>query len=141
MNTQKTLKTKIRGWFPQEVIIPKVSAGDVEPLENLRKVRYSVKLVILGLLLITSAIPTVVFLFLKNNSLLYLNSLLMGSAFVNVNTQMGFLEIVSKTLTLIPLRISFLELSVYIASAVVFCLSLILMVKILYKIKIKHQPL
>jgi hypothetical protein len=110
-------------------------------LENLRKVRYSVKLAILGLLLITSAIPTVVFLFLKNNSLLYLNSLLMGSAFVNVNTQMGFLEIVSKTLTLIPLRISFLELSVYIASAVVFCLSLILMVKILYKIKIKHQPL
>jgi amino acid transporter len=54
---------------------------------------------------------------------------------------MGFLEIVSKTLTLVPLKITFLELTIYIASVVVFCLSLMLIAKTFYKAKIKREVL
>jgi hypothetical protein len=138
MNVKKTLESQIRGWFPQEVIVPKVSATDVAPLKNLRKVRYRAKLAILSLLLITSAIPNLIFLFFTNDSQSYIFWLLMGDSYITVNTQIGFLEIVSKTLTLTPLKITFLELSVYIVSAVVFCLSLILIAKILYKTKIER---
>jgi hypothetical protein len=138
MNVKKSLESKIRGWLPQEVIIPKVSAINIEPLEDVRKVRYKVKLAILSLLLVTSAIPFAIFLFHTSYSQFYLKSLLVGTAFVNINIQMGFLEIVSKTITLIPLKITFLELSVYITSAAIFFLSLILIAKILYKTKIKR---
>jgi hypothetical protein len=138
MNLKKTLESQIRGWFPKEGIVSKVSATDVVPLKNLRKMRYRAKLAILSLLLITSAIPNLIFLFFTNNFQSYIFWLLMGDSYITVNTQIGFLEIVSKTLTLIPLKITFLELSVYIASAAIFCLGLILIAKILYKTKIKR---
>ena len=141
MTVKKSLESKIRGWLPQEVIIPKVSARDVAPLGKLKKLRYRTNLAILSLLLVSSAIPILRFLFLTRYSQLYLDSLLKGSAFITVNLQMGFLEIVSKTLTLVPLKITFLALTIYIASVVVFCLSLILMARTLYKAKTKREVL
>jgi hypothetical protein len=98
-----------------------------------------IKLAILSALLLVSAIPIVTFLFFTNYSQFYLNGLINGSAYININAQKGFLEIVSKTITLIPLRLSFLEASTYIISIVVFCLSLVLVARSIYKIKVKHQ--
>jgi hypothetical protein len=137
MTIKKSLENRIRGWFPQEVIIPKVSA--VEPLNNFSKARYRAKLTVLSLLLVTSTIPILIFLFFTNYSQRYIYGLLMGESYIVLNAQMGFLEIVSKSVTLIPLKITFLELTIYITSAVVFCLSLTFIAKILYKRKIRRQ--
>ena len=100
-----------------------------------------VKLAILGILLIVSAIPITIFLFFTNDSQFYLNGLINGSAYININAQKGFLEIVSKTVLLIPLTLSFFEVGIYVMSIVVFCSSLILMARSLYKTRVKSQPL
>ena len=98
-----------------------------------------IKLAILSVLLLVSAIPIVAFLFFTNHSQIFLNELLNGNAYISINAQKGYLEIVSKIITLVPLRLSFLEASTYIISIVVFCLSLVLAARSIYKIKVKHS--
>jgi hypothetical protein len=99
-----------------------------------------VRLALLALMLAITAVPIAKLLFFTNNSQLYINSLLRGSAFISINTKMSFLEIVSKTLTIVPLRITFFELGVYLTSVVVFCLSLILTARVFYNAKTKSCP-
>ena len=96
-----------------------------------------IKLTILVLLLVITAIPIIKFIFFTQNSQLYIDSLIKGSAFISINTQKGFLEIVSKILTLPPLRITFPELSMYITSVFVFFLTLIIVAKMLFNLKTK----
>jgi hypothetical protein len=99
------------------------------------------KLAIMSILLIMSLMPIAMFFAFENYSKFYISALLNGSAGINIDLQKGWLVIYSKTLTLAPLRINFLEVILLLASIGVFCASLVFVAKTLYNTAIKHKPL
>jgi hypothetical protein len=100
------------------------------------------KLAIMSIVLIISPMPIAIF-FLFNKW--YISGLLNGTNGIRIELQKGFLEIYSKEYYPFDfastLRISFLEITLLIASLVVFCISMIYVVKALYNTAIKQKPL
>lgn len=92
-----------------------------------------VKLAIMGILLVVSPMPIALFFFSEPDAKVLLGDLLYGQSGINTNLQKGWLEIYSNVMRIMPIKISFFELFVMLASIVVFCISLAFVAKTLTK--------
>jgi hypothetical protein len=102
------------------------------------------KLAIMSIMLIISPMPIAVFFLFDK---WYINGLLSGANGIRIDVQKGLLEIYSKDkeysyfFPTSTLRISFFEIIMLTVSLVVFCVSLVYVVKALYNTALKHKPL
>jgi len=85
--------------------------------------------------------PIALLFFSRPEAKILLGGLLDGTSGININLQKGWLEIDSNIARIMPLRINFLEGIPFLASIVVFCISLVYVAKALYNTKIKHKHL
>ncbi len=91
-----------------------------------------VKLAILCLVLAISPMPIAIFSIVHWE---YIAGFFDGSAVVKIDSQKGWMEICSNTIRLIPLRISLIELALIITATAIFCVCLMLVVRIYLQIK------
>jgi hypothetical protein len=99
------------------------------------------KLALLSLLLIASPMPPITIFMHYPSAGSLIGGLFSGWSGIRVDPQHGSIDIYSKTTYLAPIRLSFSEVAVIIAFVVVFFVSLIWIVRLLYSERSRKEIL